>query len=134
MELDDIQKIYVKICSGYEKIIIDGRDCFLKHHDYLDRHILKQKYNDGILIAQKNGIKTESDYLNFYIERGWWSKSKEHEIRVASSFIESLKKSKERLILPSQKEKVAETIMEEEGGIKLNQNAKRKGNIKKNKK
>lgn len=114
MELDDIQKIYVKICSGYEKITIDGKDCFLKHHDYSDRHILKQKYNDGILIAQKNGIKTEKDYLEFYMEKGWWSKSKEDEIRTTSAFIENLKKSKERLILPSQKEQVAKTIIEEE--------------------
>jgi hypothetical protein len=114
MELDDIQKIYVKICSGYEKFFIDDRECFLKHHNYSDRFLLREKYNEGILIAKKNGIKTAQDYLDFYIEKGWWSKKKEDEIRNITSFIEGLKKSKEKLILPSQREQVSKTIQEEE--------------------
>lgn len=114
MDLDDVQKIYVKIVAGYEEIKIGDKKCFLKHHDYLDKHLLKEKYNEGILIAKKHDIKTESDYLNLYIDKGWWSQAKEDEIRKTSSFIESLKKSKEKLILPSQKEKVSQTISEEE--------------------
>lgn len=114
MELDDIQKIYVKICAGYEKFFINGEECFFKHHDYLDRFLLKEKYNQGILIAKNNGIKTEKDYLDFYIEKGWWSKSKENEIRTTTSFIENLKKSREKLILQSQKDQVSKTIKEEE--------------------
>jgi hypothetical protein len=67
MELDDIQKLYVKVCAGYERIFINGEECFLKHHTYIDRHALKDKYKEGISIAQSNGIKTEKDYIDFYI-------------------------------------------------------------------
>jgi hypothetical protein len=81
MELDDIQKLYVKVCAGYERIFINGEECFLKHHTYIDRQALKDKYKEGISIAQSNGIKTEKDYIDFYIEKKWWSQSKEDEIR-----------------------------------------------------
>ena len=54
MDLDDVQKIYVKIVAGYEEIKIGDKKCFLKHHDYLDKHLLKEKYNEGILIAKKH--------------------------------------------------------------------------------
>lgn len=114
MEFDDIQEIYVKICSGFEKISIDGVDCFLKHHKYSDRYKLKKQYKSALLCAQEKGIKTEKDYLDFYIEKDLWSTSKEDEIRTVSAFIENLKKTREKLILPSQKESVSKTIEEEE--------------------
>jgi hypothetical protein len=117
MEFDDVQNIYIKICLGYERLSINGVECFLKHHHYFDRSLLKKKYKEGILIAEKNGIRTEKDYLDFYIEKGWWSQSKEDEIRTLSAFVENLKKSKEKLLLPSQKESVAKTIKEEEGKL-----------------
>ena len=119
MEFDEIQRLYSKICAGYEKLIIDNKECYFKHHLYLDRVKLKDKYNLGISIARDNGIKTEKEYLEFYIDKGWWSKSKEDEIRTLSSFVESLKKSKEKLILPSQKEQVARTIIEEQEKLNL---------------
>jgi hypothetical protein len=114
MELDDIQDAYVKICDGYEQILIGGKNCFLKHHHYSDRCILKQRHKEGIAIAQQNGIRTEGDYLDFYIKKGWWSQSREDEIRTLSSFIENLKKSKEKLILPSQRDQLSATIATEE--------------------
>jgi hypothetical protein len=114
MDIDDIQSIYIKICLGYEKITIDGQDCFFKHHLYSDRLLLKEKYKEGIRVAEKNGIKTEKDYLDFYMEKGWWSQKKEDEIRTISLFLENLKKSKEKLIVPSQKEQIENTISEEE--------------------
>ena len=119
MEFDEIQRLYSKICAGYEKLIIDNKECYFKHHLYFDRVKLKDKYNLGISIARDNGIKTEKEYLEFYIDKGWWSKSKEDEIRTLSSFVESLKKSKEKLILPSQKEQVARTIIEEQEKLNL---------------
>ena len=113
MELDDIQDAYVKICAGYEQILIGGEKCFLKHHHYSDRCILKKKYNEGVVLAQKNGVMNEKDYLDFYMKKGWWSRSKEDEIRSLSSFIEKLKESREKLLLPSQKDQLSQTISEE---------------------
>jgi len=117
MEFDDIQNLYAKICLGYEDVMVAGQRCFLKHHSYLDRSILKKKYNEGIEVAEKNGIKREQDYLDFYIEKKWWSRSKEDDIRISSAFVESLKKSKEKLLLHSQKEKISKTIEEEEAKL-----------------
>lgn len=117
MELDDIQKLYTKICTGYEKISIGSESCFLKHHTYSDRCLLKDKYKEGLSLAESNGIKKEEDYVQFYIEKNWWSKSKEDDIRTISAFIDNLKKSKEKLILPSQKDQVSKTIEEEESKL-----------------
>lgn len=117
MEFDDIQSLYTRICDGYEKIKINGQVCFLKHHSYFDRNLLKKKYNEGILLAEEKGIKKEKDYLDFFIEKNWWSKDKEDQIRTLSAFVESLKKSKEKLLLPSQKQRVEKTIEEEESKL-----------------
>ena len=114
MEFDEIQRLYYKVCAGYELITIDGKDLYFKHHSYFDKVKLKEKFNLGISIAKNNGIKTEKEYLDFYIEKGWWSKSKEDEIRISTSFLENLRKSREKLILPSQKDHVSKTILEEQ--------------------
>ena len=114
-----MQKVYVKVVAGYDEVLIGDQNCFLKHLDYSDRSALKDKYKEGILIAQKNGVKTEEDYLSFFIEKDWWSKEKENEIRVASSFIDSLKKSRDKLILPSQKESISKTISEEQSKLDI---------------
>jgi hypothetical protein len=117
MEIDDIQNIYIKICLGYEPLTIGGEECFFKHHLYRDRVILKEKYREGVSIAQKNGIKTEKDYIDFYVDKGWWSQKKEDEIRTISAFLENLRKSKEKMIVPSQREQIAKTIVEEENKL-----------------
>jgi hypothetical protein len=117
MDPDDIQKLYVRVCEGYDRVSIVGLDCFLKHHSYFDRVILKEKYKEGIRIAKSSGIKTESEYLDFYIDKGWWSTSKEDEIRTATHFIDTMKKSREKLILPSQKDQVSKSILEEQGRL-----------------
>jgi hypothetical protein len=114
MDPDDIQKLYVRVCRGYNEMSVCGSDCFFKHHSYFDRILLKERYKKGIQIAKSDGIKTESEYLDFYIDRGWWSISKEDEIRTLTSFIDSLKKSREKLILPSQKDQISKTIDEEQ--------------------
>lgn len=113
MELDDIQKLYVRICRGYDTVTVNDFNCFFKHHFYSDRLLLRDKYKQGIDIAKSNGIKTESEYIDFYIDKGWWSKSKDDEIRTLTAFIENLKKSREKLILPSQKDQISKTIDEE---------------------
>jgi hypothetical protein len=119
MEFDQVQQIYTKVCAGHERIFIDNSECYFKHHLYSDRVILKEKYKEGIEIAKRNGIKTEEDYIDFYIDKGWWSKSKQDEIRTLTAFVENLKKSKDKLILDSQKQEIQKTINEEEA--KLNE-------------
>jgi hypothetical protein len=58
MEFDEIQRLYSKICAGHEKLIIDNEECYFKHHLYLDRVKLKDKYkslNDSGKKKLKNG-------------------------------------------------------------------------------
>jgi len=117
MEFDQVQQIYTKICAGRDHVVINNEDCYFKHHLYSDRALLREKYNEGIKIAKKNGIKTEKDYIEFYIDKGWWSKSKEDEIRTITAFVENLKKSKEKLILESQRQSIIKTINEEENKL-----------------
>jgi len=117
MELDDIQRLYVKVCDGFNDIVIDGKNCFFKHHTHNDRFLLREKYKQGISVAKSNGISTADEYLDFYIEKGWWSKDNEDQIRTLTSFIESLKKSREQLVLPSQKDQISKTIDEEQNKL-----------------
>jgi hypothetical protein len=110
MEYDQIQKIYTIVSRGYDEINFLDEVFYLKHPRHSDKQALKEKYNEGIFIAQKSGVKTEKEYLDFFIEKNWWSKSKEDEIRTSKSFIESLNKSKSKLLLQSQKDEVQKTI------------------------
>lgn len=113
MEYDQIQKIYHRICCGYDEIKLSDRLYYFKHTNYADKMVLKTRYDEGLQIAKKNGVKSESEYLEFYIEKKWWSKNKEDQIRTSRAFIENLIKSKAKLLLPSQKEDVQNTIHEE---------------------
>lgn len=113
MEYEKIQEIYSKVCAGYDEIFIEGASCYFKHSKYEDRIKLKHKFNEGLEKAKDKGVKTESDYLEFFIKKGWWSKDKEDEIRTLEHFVESLKKSKEKLLLPSQKQQMQKNIEEE---------------------
>lgn len=119
MEFYDIQRLYVKVCNGYDTFSIKKKIYFVKHHSYSDRCILRDKYDLGLSVARSSGLKSEQEYLDFFIERGWWSKSKEDDIRQNSAFIENLKKSREKLILESQKQSIDKTILEEQSKLNL---------------
>ena len=113
MDYDEVQKIYHSVCSGYDEIRISSEKCFFKHVNYADKIVLKNYYSEGLDIAKKNGVKTEEEYLKFYIEKKWWSKEKESQIAQSRVFIENLIKTKSKLMLPSQRGGVQKTIDEE---------------------
>ena len=119
MEYDQIQKIYHKICCGYDEIKLSNEVYYFKHTNYADRIVLKKRYDEGLQVAKNNGVKTEVEYLDFYIEKKWWSKNKEDQIRTSRAFIANLIKSKNKLLLPSQKEEVQRTIEEESKKLNL---------------
>lgn len=113
MDYDQVQKIYHSVCLGYDEIKLSDKRCFFKHVNYADKIVLKNRYNEGLSIAKNNGVKSEEEYLKFYIEKKWWSKEKESQIAQSRVFIENLIKTKSKLMLPSQKVDIQQTIDEE---------------------
>jgi hypothetical protein len=113
MDLAQIQNLYLKICLGYSSFNFEHfGEVFVAHLRHLQSCKIRQSYDEGMDLAKKLGLKPEKDYLEYFIEKKWWSKEKEDEIKGLSNFIESLKKSKERVILPSQKEAFEKEIAE----------------------
>ena len=118
MDFSQIQNLYSRICLGYDRIEVKGfGEIFVGHLRHIESCKLRASYQFGIDLAKGLGIKTEKEYLDDFISRGWWSKEKEEEIAKTSSFIESLKKSKERVVLPSQKQAFEKEIAESESSL-----------------
>jgi hypothetical protein len=127
MEAEKIQELYSRICSGSDCILLDGETVFWGHLGHLPSCKLKQRYANGLRLAAASGIKTEAEHLDDFIQKGWWSHEKENEIRTTISFIESLKKSKSKVVLPSQREGFDKEIVESQ--IKLNKILTEKNSI-----
>lgn len=117
MEAEQVQELYSRICSGSDCILLDGEAVFWGHLGHLSSCKLKQKYAEGLRLAAASGVKTEAEHLADFIERDWWSREKEDEIRTTLAFIESLKKSKSKVVLPSQKENFDKEIIESESKL-----------------
>lgn len=115
MDLAQIQNLYSRICLGHDRFTVEGLgEIFIEHLRHAASCKLRDSYQFGLDLAKNLGIKTEQQYLDDFISKGWWSKEKEQEIIKISNFIDSLKKSKERVVLPSQKETFEKEIAESE--------------------
>jgi hypothetical protein len=118
MEYDEIQRLYIYICKGFNEIKLNKyKTVYFKHHTHEDRVDLKLRYLEYISEAESAGIKKENDYIDFYIKKKWWSSKKEAELGEKKIFLENLKKTRDRLLLPSQKQKIQEDVDIEEAAL-----------------
>ena len=83
-------------------------------HDQVELEEVEQKY---FKIAEKRGVPTEKDMMDFLIQEGEWSDSKDKEIEKKKMFLESLKTARNKMVLKSAIDKQSELIQKEQNAL-----------------
>jgi hypothetical protein len=107
-------RIYSEIANGFSTETIDNQNVYFKHPSLSDHFGLHRNYDFIIKEAQKRGLPTEEEQVNFAIEGGWWTEQKESEINILRKTVINLTKTKGKLFLPSQKASIDKQIHKNE--------------------
>jgi hypothetical protein len=118
------RKIFRDIVRGYSTAIIEEDFVYIKHltpHDQVELEEVEQKY---FKIAEKRGVPTEKDMIDFLMKEGEWSESKDKEIEKKKMFLENLKTARNKMVLKSTIDKQSELIEKEQTNLNELENHK----------
>jgi len=103
----------IEIIDGYTRFDLNGRTLFFRHFSLRDQNYISINYEKYKDIAIKKGIETEQECLDRIKEDGIWNQSDDLKIAELELYVSNLKKSKNNLFLPSQKERHQKLIDDE---------------------
>lgn len=106
-----------QIFDGYSRFGYQGQTLFFRHFSLRDQGNLNFIYKKYFNIAKQKGIETKDEIYNRLIASGEWSEKNDLEIEELEHYISNLKKTKQQIFLPSQKEKHEKLITEEENKL-----------------
>ena len=118
MEAVKRRKIFRDVVRGYSTSLIDEEFVYIKHltpHDQVELEEIEQKYYK---IAEKRGVPTEKDMIDWLKKEGEWSDDEDAEITRKELFVENLKTARNKMVLKSAIEKQTELIDKEEKELK----------------
>lgn len=107
-------RIYAEIKNGYSKVDIGNKTFYFKHPSVAEYFNIYSNYDNIISEAKSRGLNSEQEQLEYVISEGWWSKDKESQMNSLKKTIQNLIKTKNKLILPSQKSAIDEQIKRNE--------------------
>jgi hypothetical protein len=107
-------RIYAEIKNGYSKIDIPQKTLYFKHSSVAEYFHIYSNYDNILLEAKRRGLSTEEEQLEYAISEGWWTKEKESKINSLRNTVQNLIKTKNNLVLPSQKSSIDEQIKKTE--------------------
>jgi hypothetical protein len=99
-----------EIFDGYSVFDFYGRDLYFKHTSIKDQRNLHTYYTKYINIAKSRGVESEEDILKKVKDDGLWTDDDDLKISNLDLEVQNLKRTKESLLLPSQKKAVQDTI------------------------
>ena len=106
-----------EIFDGYTEFDFYGRTLYLKHLSIKDQRNLHLYYEKYKKKAIDRGVETEESILKKVKEDGLWNEDDDIKISSLELEIENLKKTKESIFLPSQKEEFQKTITKKESEL-----------------
>lgn len=107
-------RIYSEITNSYSKIEINNTLFYFKHPSFAEYFSIYSNYEIILEDAKKRGLSTEKEQLDIAISEGWWTTEKESQISIFRKTIDNLIKTKNKLVLPSQKESINSQIKRNE--------------------
>ena len=102
--------IYSDIARGFTQKTIDGEDYFFKHPSQAEHFHVYSRYNFILDDARKRGLLTEDEKVRHAINNSWWTTEKENRFLQLRDAIKNLKKTRDNLLLPSQKDQIQAQI------------------------
>jgi hypothetical protein len=103
-------RIYSDIAKGFTRVEILGREYFFKHPTQAEDFATFSRYSYILHDAKKRGLRTEQEKIKEAIENGWWTAQKENRFQQLRESISNLNKTKENLLLPSQRDSIQKQI------------------------
>jgi hypothetical protein len=103
----------IDIFNGYSSLYFNGEHLFLKHFCLRDQYNISKSYTEYLEIAKKRGLESESIVYQKIIASKEWTDNDELEMAQLKKYVSNLKLTKEKLLLPSEKENHQKLIDEE---------------------
>ena len=101
-----------EIFDGYSVSTFEGRDVFVKHINIRDQKYIHSYYEKYKNTALSKGIESQEEREAYIKKEELWEESDDVKIVSLTEEIKNLKKTKESIFLPSQKESFQKTIEE----------------------
>ena len=117
MDNDDLADIIVEIFDGFSVLDSSLGPIYIKHFHQLDTRKILGKRKLYIAQAEERGLLTENSILKMLFQDGMWDDKSEKEIQEKKKFIENLKNSISKIVLPSKRKEHKKLL--EEGRRKL---------------
>lgn len=115
-----LKKIYIEILNGSS--LLEGTffgNLYLKHLDVFDTEEIDEKRDQFIERATKEGLPTEEVRTKEIIESGDWSTAKDEEVRDLREYIAGMIRTKSKLFLRSEINRLDEQIKENQKKIDI---------------
>jgi len=116
-----------EIFDGYSVSTFEGRDVFVKHINIRDQKYINSYYEKYKNIALSKGVESQKDREAYIKQEGLWEESDDMKIVSLTEEIKNLRKTKESIFLPSQKDSFQKTI--EDKSVELYDLKKKKAEI-----
>lgn len=117
----------IEIIDGFTKFSFRGETLFFRHFDLKSQSLISNSYEKYKNIATKKGLESEDEIYKRLEQDKIWCQNDELEIETLQKYVENLKKTKEKIFLPS-KQKAHQEIIDQEL-IKLNTLLSRKNEL-----
>ena len=103
MDNDDLADIIVEIFDGFSVLDSSLGPIYIKHFHQLDTRKILSKRKLYIAQAEERGLLTENSILKMLFQDEMWDDKSEKEIQEKKKFIENLKNSISKIVLPSKR-------------------------------
>ena len=103
MDNDDLADIIVEIFDGFSVLSSSLGPIYIKHFHQLDTRKILSKRKLYIAQAEERGLLTENSILKMLFQDEMWDDKSEKEIQEKKKFIENLKNSISKIVLPSKR-------------------------------
>lgn len=107
-------RIYSEICRGFSKDLIEKSTVYFKHPTIAEHFSTYSNYDVFISDGRKKGLELEKEKVEEAIRGGWWTSEKESRLNFLRKTVQNLFKTRDKLLLLSQKVEIEKQIKQTE--------------------
>ena len=119
MNYNPLLSSLIEIFDGFSRFDLNRRTLFFRHFSLRDQNSISFCFDKYKNIALKRGIESEKEIYERLKNEKSWSEDDDLKLAELQSYIDNLKKTKSKLLLPSQKESHQKLI--DEQSFKVNE-------------
>jgi hypothetical protein len=107
-------RIYSEICRGFSKDLIEKSNVYFKHPTIAEHFSTYGNYDAFIGDGRRKGLELEKEKVEEAIKGGWWTSEKESRLNFLRKTVQNLFKTRDKLLLLSQKAEIEKQIKQTE--------------------